>query len=158
MNNIEVEAKEVEPPSWLSRVPPFTNALMQSLDIKNWEISITFCNDPTIRELNRTWRGIDDPTDVLSFSQLELTDGGDDWFTRPSPEGTIHAGDIIISLETLSRQAVSCSVPEEEELKRLIIHGVLHLAGHDHSTNNPEEPMLTLQENLLSTFLEVPLF
>jgi rRNA maturation RNase YbeY len=59
-------------------------------------------------------------------------------------------GDIVISLETLKTNAAYFHVDEDEELRRLIIHGILHLAGFDHPTNNPEEPMLVLQEKILS--------
>jgi probable rRNA maturation factor len=158
MNKIDVETKEVEPPSWVSNLPSFTTALLRALDIKNWELSVILCNDNTIQELNRRWRDIDSPTDVLTFSQIESADSDESGFIPPSPDGLIYAGDIIISLETLSRQAETFSVPEEEELKRLIIHGVLHLSGYNHPSNQPEEPMLTLQEQLLHTFSEVPLF
>ena len=59
-------------------------------------------------------------------------------------------GDILICPEVLKRNAASFNVPEEEELRRLLIHGVLHLSGENHSTNDPTEPMLVHQERILS--------
>lgn len=153
MNNIEVDAKEVEPPSWISRIAPFCSAVLRSLDIKNWELSLLFCGDHTIRELNSTYRQIDEPTDVLSFSQLEEDD-----LPLPGTDGSVYAGDIVISLDTLMRHSVSFKVDEEEELKRLIIHGILHLAGYDHHGVGPEEPMLQLQEQMVNSFSGVKLF
>jgi probable rRNA maturation factor len=58
-------------------------------------------------------------------------------------------GDMVISLDTLKRNALSFSVEEEEELTRLLIHGLLHLLGEDHESNEVQEPMLVKQEQLL---------
>jgi len=153
MNRVEVDAKDVEPPSWLPAIEPFCVAVLRSLDILNWELSILFCNDDTMRDLNRTWRGIDAPTDVLSFSQLE-----EENVVSGSEDGSVYAGDIVISLDTLDLHSKLFSVAHEEELKRLLIHGILHLAGYDHETNEGSEPMLTLQEEIVKTFSGVRLF
>ena len=82
-------------------------------------------DDPSIQELNRTFRGKDNPTDVLSFSQIE------DWPTFSTQEHML-LGDVVISLETAWRQAQAYGVTLEEEVARLLVHGVLHLVGHDH--------------------------
>ncbi len=153
MNSIEVDAKDVEPPSWISEIEPFCIAVLRSLDIKNWELSVLFCGDTTIRELNNTYRNIDEPTDVLSFSQLE-----DDFVPPPKENGSVYAGDIVISLDTLKLHADRFRVDEEEELKRLVIHGILHLSGYDHQSNDPEEPMLQMQEQMVKSFSGVKLF
>ncbi len=153
MNSIEVDAKDVEPPSWISEIEPFCIAVLRSLDIKNWELSVLFCGDTTIRELNKAYRHIDEPTDVLSFSQLE-----DDFGPRPNEDSSVYAGDIVISLDTLKLHADQFKVDEEEELKRLVVHGILHLSGYDHKSNDPEEPMLQLQEQMVKSFSGVKLF
>ena len=82
------------------------------------EITIVLARDPELRELNRRWRGIDRATDVLSFPY------GD--------RGRRVDGDLVISLDRLAAQAKRYRVSPGKELARLIVHGTLHLAGHDH--------------------------
>ena len=88
-------------------------------------IGVRFAGDRAVRRLNRDFRGKDKATDVLSFP------GGE------SPEGR-HLGDIVISIPTAERQAASCGVALEDEVKRLLLHGVLHCLGHDHETDRGE--------------------
>jgi len=64
------------------------------------------------------------------------------------------AGDIVISIDTLFRNADEFNVAVDEELKRLLIHGILHLSGMDHSDNSPEQEMLKLQESILTDLLK----
>jgi probable rRNA maturation factor len=152
MNKVEVDVRDVDPPSWLSSIKTFCNAVLRSLGINHWELSLLFCNNATIRELNATYRQKDSATDVLSFSQIEETD------PFPFSESAyVQAGDIVISLEMVAANAESFKVAFEEELKRLIIHGILHLAGYDHISNETEEPMLQLQEQMVNTFSGVEL-
>lgn len=104
------------------------------------ELSIVLADDPTVHELNRTYRNTDAPTDVLSFSQL---DG--EQFTRPEGN-TQHLGDIVISVETAARQAAQYRQTLQQELEHLLVHGVLHLIGYDHET--PEDAAaMQLQED-----------
>ncbi len=85
-----------------------------------------------MQRLNRDYRGIDRPTDVLSFAYHEsgalpgtLQDAG-------------HLGDLVISVETAARDAAELGLSFERELEHLVIHGTLHLAGYDHETDNGE--------------------
>lgn len=80
------------------------------------ELSVLLTDDEGIRELNRDYREKDRPTDVLSFPQ----------------DDPVLLGDIVISIETMVRQADELSVPEGFELARLLVHGLLHLLGYDH--------------------------
>lgn len=110
------------------------------------ELSLVLTDDAGIRELNHNHRGIDRATDVLSFSQRE----GD----APLPHGIapqLTLGDVVISLETAARQAASPRGRRlQAELSVLLVHGVLHLLGHDHADPPREnEPMLYLQALLL---------
>ena len=89
--------------------------LLGDLGSRNKEISVLFTDDSELRELNKNFRGKDKPTDVLSF---------------PS-EGS-YLGDLAISVQTARRQAKEFQVSLQEELIRLIIHGILHLHGYDH--------------------------
>ncbi|MGP1594554.1 MAG: rRNA maturation RNase YbeY [Treponema sp.] len=143
MHNIEIRCEEIPEPYWLSAVKPFLLLILEKLSYTNWDISLLFCNDPFIHELNKTYRTIDSPTDVLSFEQ-------GDSYQDSAGEVRFNAGDIVISLDSLKSNAEFFSVPVDEELKRLLIHGVLHLSGMDHSDNDPKQEMLILQEKILA--------
>jgi probable rRNA maturation factor len=88
-------------------------------------VGVRFAGDRAVRRLNREFRGKDKPTDVLSFPGEE------------SPEGR-HLGDIVISIPTAERQAASRGAALEDEVRLLLIHGVLHCLGHDHETDQGE--------------------
>ncbi len=97
---------------------------MARLDLGAAEVGVLLCDDATIRSLNRRFRGKDAPTDVLSFP------GG------PGPgAGVPYLGDIAISLETAARQAAAAGLAPDAEVKTLLLHGLLHLAGYDHETD-----------------------
>ncbi len=146
-NLVEVSCHEgLEEPRWLGRVEPFLGAVLSRLGLCGWELSVLFCRDGFMQELNREYRGLDMPTDVLSFNDGSVYGDGEgrEWFS---------AGDIVVSLDTLARNAAEFSVSQDQELKRLLIHGVLHLTGMDHSDNSPDQPMLVLQEEVLGDFM-----
>jgi probable rRNA maturation factor len=142
-SSVEVLVHNIDEPDWLLRAGDFARRVLERLEYHSWDFSILFCDDAHIRELNSTYRNKDSATDVLSFPQI------DDPSEIPE-SGTFFAGDIVISLDTLAENAAYFSVSEEEELKRLIIHGILHLGGWDHSDNSPEQEMLRLQERILA--------
>ncbi|HUZ17817.1 MAG TPA: rRNA maturation RNase YbeY [Spirochaetia bacterium] len=142
MNEVEVSAEGIELPEWEGRCRSFLEKVMTRLSIENQEISVVFCDNDFIHKLNRTYRGKDEPTDVLSFQQEEPA--------AAAPAATRLSGDVIISLEMVRENADLFQVAEDEELKRLLIHGVLHLQGMDHYDNSPEQEMLRLQESVLS--------
>jgi probable rRNA maturation factor len=100
------------------------------------ELSVSFMDDIGMRELNREWRNIDRTTDVLSFPQ----DGGPDLRLL---------GDIVISLETAERQCARYGNTLRQEIKKLIVHGALHLAGHDHKKRKEKEIMRNEESRLL---------
>jgi probable rRNA maturation factor len=143
MNRVEVNAEEVPLPAWTGRVTPFILKVLDRIQRDRWDLSVLFCNNRYIRSLNARFRQRDEPTDVLSFTLGETLEG-EDGGARYLP------GDIVISLETLAENARYFQVPEDEELRRLLIHGVLHLDGMDHDSNEEKEPMLQLQEKLLA--------
>ncbi len=97
------------------------------------EIGLVLLNDEAIHSLNRDHRGIDKPTDVLSFAYLEgkRFEGGDD----------VSVGDIFISVDTASRQSTEKGHSLERELEILFAHGLLHLFGFDHGDDKEEEEM-----------------
>ena len=90
--------------------------------------SLLFTSDEEVHALNREWRGKDKPTNVLSFPMLERAD-----LLDLTPEGPPEMlGDIALAYETCSREAAEKGVPTEDHASHLIVHGLLHLAGHDH--------------------------
>lgn len=99
------------------------------------ELSISFIDDIRMRELNLSYRQINRTTDVLSFPQNE------------GPDFTL-LGDIIISLDTADRHSKSYGVTLHGELKKLIIHGVLHLLGHDHKKKKETQIMREKEKEL----------
>ncbi|MDH7601467.1 MAG: rRNA maturation RNase YbeY [Armatimonadota bacterium] len=105
------------------------------------EVSILLVDDDTIHELNRQYRGVDAPTDVLAFSQLEGEDFGS--------EGELVLGDVVISVDTAARQAEEQGHSLEEELDLLLAHGLLHLLGYDHETPEDERRMFDRQRELV---------
>jgi probable rRNA maturation factor len=91
--------------------------------------TIAFVSDKKIRELNRQFRGIDKATDVLSFP----SDGPDE------------LGDVAVSVDTAAAQAKENGLKFDEEIAQLILHGLLHLSGYDHETDNGEMNRLELR-------------
>jgi probable rRNA maturation factor len=149
----------VEPPGWLDNFVTFCRSALDQLGYEGWEVSVILCDDEFIRRLNRDYRGKDEPTDVLSFPQHESA--GEDRRQGSSGDqggSTFYAGDIVISLDTLSANAEYFNVATEEELKRVVIHGLLHLAGYDHTDNSPQQPMLRHQESTLQRLTEERIF
>lgn len=147
MNNILVTSENADPPSCLD-IKGFVDAVLKKLGIDGAEVSILFCNDDTIKSLNRDYRGLDEATDVLSF------ENGSTYTTEAGLTQTI-LGDIAISLDSLKQNALYFETDETEELKRLLLHAILHLKGMDHGDEHIEKgkaptcQMLALQEKLL---------
>ncbi|KAJ8902985.1 hypothetical protein NDN08_006302 [Rhodosorus marinus] len=113
------------------------------------EISITLCDDPTIRMLNNQHLGKDEVTDVLSFPLAEeIYPEGDESRTTEKLE---MLGDVVISLDTAGQQATDRSYELRDELRILLIHGLLHLLGFDHERSDEEyEAMLRAETTLLA--------
>lgn len=104
------------------------------------EVGCLLVTDHRIRALNRRYRGEDFPTDVLAFPQGE---GGG----PPGHPGLL--GDVVISVETAARQAARAGNSLEREAALLLIHGILHLLGHEHATAAERRRMWALQRRLL---------
>jgi probable rRNA maturation factor len=103
------------------------------------KMTVVFVRDKKIRALNRDYRGKDYATDVLSFQ----TSDGEDETANFGVENYI--GDIVISTDTAMRQAEEAKQTFEREVQELVIHGVLHLCGYDHETDNGEMNRLELK-------------
>ena len=103
------------------------------------EIGVVLTDDAALRELNRRWRGIDRATDVLSFPYDPGDPGGSALLPADGDLRTV-SGDLVVSLDRMADQARRYRVSRGRELVRLVIHGTLHLAGHDH--HRPRERKL----------------
>lgn len=106
------------------------------------ELTVVITDEKTVQELNRTYRGVDAPTDVLSFPFGEEE-------VLPEEEAPPYLGDVIIALPVAEAQARRYGHPLQEELRLLVVHGVLHLLGYDHATEEEEARMWQRQERIL---------
>src|SRR3981081_4296864 len=113
-------------------------------DIGEAELAVMLTDDAGIRTLNSNWRGIDKPTNVLSFPALQPTGpGGPDDAPRM-------LGDIAIAYETTRREADEEQKPFDHHLSHLAVHGFLHLIGYDHEKDADVETMETLEAEILA--------
>nr|WP_231495812.1 rRNA maturation RNase YbeY [Paucisalibacillus sp. EB02] len=116
---------------------------------ENVEVSITFVNNDEIQEINRDYRKLDKPTDVISFALEETSEGEVEIIGDDIP---VILGDIIISVEKAKEQAEEYNHSLERELGFLAVHGLLHLLGYDHMTKEDEKEMFQKQEEILGEF------
>lgn len=114
------------------------------------ELSISFVSDDEIQKMNQEYRGIDAPTDVISFA-LEDEAEGEIAFERICGMPVL-LGDLIISMDTMKKQAVEYGHSEARELGFLALHGFLHLLGYDHMNETDEKKMFGRQDELLAAF------
>ncbi len=148
MNTIDVSYdkesyKELAPKKY---VLEYLNKVLSEIKLSNVEFSVSFINEVNMKRMNRKFRDIDDSTDILSFAAED--DDGFGFISAGRRKRVL--GDMLICPEVLKRNAQTFKVSENEELRRLLIHGVLHLSGENHQTNDPSEPMLIKQEKILS--------
>jgi len=132
------EEKSLE---WLDRAL-FSAAEVEN--VQNRSVSVQIVDDQTIQQLNRTYRQIDRPTDVLSFPLWEP-----DEEIMELPDEPIPLGDIVISMPKARQQATEYGHSLERELGFLGVHGFLHLLGYDHQTSEEEKSMFAKQEAIL---------
>src|SRR5215207_7522322 len=118
---------KVETQAWVD----FAARALDAIGKSGSSATIAFVSDKTIRNLNQQFRGIDKPTDVLSFPD----DG---------PDG-LNLGDIAVAVQTAAVQAKENGLSLNGELAQLILHGLLHLSGYDHETDNGEMNRLELK-------------
>ena len=114
----------------------FAEKALRAIGAKKHNATIVFLSDRAIRELNRRFRGQNYPTDVLSFPSL------------PEPfekENQSQLGEVVISVQRATAQAQSNRLSFDNEVKQLILHGLLHLCGYDHETDNGEMNRLELR-------------
>ncbi len=130
-------------PTWRRRVPGIVRlaretvtAVLTDSGFAAGEVSLVFSNDAAVRSLNRRWRRKDAPTNVLSF---------------PTREPRM-LGDVVMAFETVAREAKEQGKPLAHHLRHLIVHGVLHLLGHDHDRERDATRMENRERRILRRF------
>lgn len=133
--SLQIRNESSEPGLPSASLARFGRGVLKAMGRCGWEVSVLLVDDAAIRKLNRRWRGIDRATDVLSFP------AGDD------PRRLL--GDVVISVARAGAQAQRFGVTKTEELRRLLIHGMLHLMGYDHVRESERRRMRDLERRLL---------
>ena len=110
-------------------------------------ISVTFVDNEFIHKINREYRKIDRPTDVISFAFMDGDENKDKIFHSKQ---MVVLGEIYISFDKAREQATAYGHSLDRELKFLFVHGLLHLLGYDHMTAEDEKIMFSLQEEILA--------
>ena len=113
-------------------------------DVGDAELAVMLTDDTGIQTLNSNWRGIDEPTNVLSFPALQPTGSG-----MPDDAPRM-LGDIAIAYETTRREADDEQKPFDDHLSHLAVHGFLHLIGYDHEKDDDAETMESLETEILA--------
>ncbi len=135
----------VEDERWADSVALIDVAIQAACDeigyITQADVSVLLTNDAEIQNLNRDFRGKDAPTNVLSFPAEDM----------PRPDGVpVTLGDIALAWETIEREAAAARRPVAHHVKHLIIHGLLHLLGYDHETDDEAGLMESTEIKALS--------
>lgn len=133
--------------SWLQSVAE--QALVAQDAGSGVELGLVIANQERVQQLNRSYLGKDEPTDVLAFSAREEIDAELPPFVQP-PDGVLHLGEVIISYPQAVIQAKEHRHSVEREIAILIIHGVLHLLGYEHDKPELERQMKTREKEILS--------
>lgn len=150
----------VECPTWVEALPDIEDRCRRlaaaALGVGDFaedeavELSLVLADDATVHELNRTWRGKDKPTNVLSFAALDDDDA-------PRPEGApLLLGDVVLAYQTCAVEAVEQGKPLADHLAHLVVHGVLHLLGYDHEDDEAEAEEMERAETAILAALGVP--
>ncbi|CAG7606064.1 Endoribonuclease YbeY [Paenibacillus solanacearum] len=159
--NTEQEQFDISP-ELIDRLEQLLRLCGEQENVSDGEVALTFVDDEAIRELNKQYRGLDKPTDVLSFAMQEIGDeeleiiyGEDDFEDSDDADGEEEdgfeepLGDIVISVPRAIAQAEEYGHSVDRELGFLFVHGFLHLIGYDHQTEEEEKAMFGKQEQIL---------
>lgn len=141
---------------WLQSIITTTLSLLDKINETRWYIGVTICDDQTIQDLNSRYRGIDEITDVLSFSMIHEGKyyGFNDPIASaqinfPNPTGALEPiGEVIVSFPQAKRQALKANITTEEELTTLLVHGTLHVFGYDHEKDS-DHKIMEKKQNLV---------
>jgi probable rRNA maturation factor len=134
---------------WVRRIAQ--NVLKAEGVAHPYEVSMVFTDSETVQQLNRDYRGMDEPTDVLAFYMLLQAEGDESFFLPP--DDVTRLGEVIISYPQATEQAREQGNSPERELALLIVHGILHLLGYDHEEPEEEDEMRRREKELLEKCL-----
>jgi len=147
--SVEEEFREVIDEGWARRI---VETVLEAEGVAHsYEVSLVFTDSETVKQLNRDYRGMDEPTDVLAFYMLPQKEV-DDSFALP-PDGETRLGEVIISYPQAVKQSKERGHSPEKELTLLIIHGILHLLGYDHEEPEEESKMRERERELVEMCL-----
>lgn len=118
---------------------------------RNFEMNILLADDRTVKTLNRDYRGIDKPTNVLSFPQFEVGKLKNDSFARHPSPNPIPLGDVVLAWQTLERECREQKKTLENHAVHLVVHGTLHLMGYDHIRAKDAKTMEKLECDILES-------
>lgn len=144
---IDKEFREYVDTGWLENIAK--QVLTAQASSNEIEVGLLLIGQKKIQRLNRQYRNIDEPTDVLSFGMLPTGQGAE--VTFPSPDGVQHLGEVIISYPQAVKQAEESQHSTKREIVILIIHGILHLLGYDHETPEEESTMRARESETLTS-------
>ena len=142
------------------QIAPALRRKVQKQEIRKWaeatlraegltqtpDMAVVITDNESIQALNRDFRGLDEPTDVLAFGE-----------EKPgpfvlAPGEPMYLGDVVISLERAEAQALEQAASTKDELQLLLVHGILHLLGYDHATDDGQRQMWDRQDAILKMF------
>lgn len=144
-----VETENIEASNLVEEVRIRGDRMLRAVHRRDAELSVLLCDDSKIHELNAQYRGYDKPTDVLAFAM-------DEGVPMPSAAGETILGDVVISLDTASRQAKQAGRAIVDEVVFLLAHGILHLLGYDHRDAQETRVMNALTDGLVAASLHDP--
>ncbi|KRL83979.1 rRNA maturation RNase YbeY [Ligilactobacillus apodemi] len=146
---------EQAPAEWLDLIKQVLNFAGDYIDLpQNTEMSVTLMDNEEIHQINKEYRGVDKPTDVISFAieeedptEVPIILPDDEEFEIPK-----NIGDIMVSIDKVKEQAEYLGHSKERELGFLVVHGFLHLNGYDHMRAEDEQEMFGLQREILEAY------
>jgi len=147
--HVEEKFRGVVDENWVRKIAQ--TVLKAEGVVPPYEVSLVFTDSEMVKQLNRNYRGVDEPTDVLAFYMLPQDEAGSS-FALP-PDGVTRLGEVIISYPQAVTQAREQGHSHERELALLIIHGILHLLGYDHEEPEEESKMRERERELLERCL-----
>ncbi|MEQ1497944.1 MAG: rRNA maturation RNase YbeY [Novosphingobium sp.] len=145
MLTLDIDCTWPTPSGWTdlaARVLKAAQKVTPELAHPRLSASILLADDAEVHALNREWRGMDKPTNVLSFPMLER----DELLALPAEGPPELLGDLALALETCTREAADKGISLEHHTAHLLIHGLLHLAGYDHETSAEDARTMELLE------------
>ena len=144
---IDESLEECPEASWLQRVAE--QVLVAQNTDSRVELGLVIASQERVQQLNLSYLGKDEPTDVLAFSAIEEIGADSPPFVMP-PDGVLHLGEVIISYPQAVVQAEEHQHPVKREIAILIIHGILHLLGFEHDKPELKRLMSAREEEILS--------